>query len=137
MPLLGHDVRMSAPQPGPETWSPTAAYGTSSPVPARRSPLAVTAFVSGVVTVLVGGLASLALPLVLSSGYDPTAVGLLQFARGTLTGLLALVATVTGTVALVRRQPGTGLASAGTALGASALFGLVSGLVQGALYQVF
>ncbi len=136
MPSLGHDVRTSAPQPGPETWSPPAAYGTSSPPPARRSPWAVTAFVAGVVTVLAGGLASLALPLVLSSGYDPTAVGLLQLVRGALTGVLALVATVTGTVALVRRQPGTALAAAGTALGASALFGIVGGLVQGALYQV-
>ncbi len=85
---------------------------------------------------LAGGVASLALPLVLSSGYDPTVVGLLQLVRGALTGLLALVATVTGTVALVRRQPGTALAAAGTALGASALFGIVGGLVQGALYRM-
>lgn len=50
--------------------------------------------------------------------------------------MLALVATVAGAVALVRRMPGTALASAGTALGAAALLGVVLSVVQGALYQV-
>lgn len=131
---------MSAPQPGPETWSAPAPYGSSSPAPApgaRRSPLAVVAFVAGTATVLVGAVVTLALPFVLtSSGYAPSSVGVLQLVNGILTGLLALVATVTGAVALVRRLPRTALASAGTALGAAALLGVVLSLVQGALYQV-
>ncbi|MBN0039186.1 hypothetical protein JN535_03230 [Cellulosimicrobium cellulans] len=131
---------MSAPQPGPEAWSAPALspHGSSSPAPgARRSPLAVVAFVAGAATVLVGAVFTLALPFVLSSsGYSPSSVGVLQLVNGILTGVLALVATVTGAVALVRRLPGTALAAAGTALGAAALLGVVLGLVQGALYQV-
>jgi len=129
---------MSAPQPGPETWSASAPYGSSSPAPGpRRSPLAVVAFVAGTATVLVGAVFTLAFPFVLSSsGYAPSSVGVLQLVNGILTGVLALVATVTGAVALVRRLPGTALASAGTALGAAALLGVALGLAQGALYQV-
>ena len=131
---------MTAPQPGPETWSAPAPYGSSSPASApgaRRSPLAVVAFVAGTATVLVGAVFTLALPFVLSSsGYAPSSVGVLQLVNGILTGVLALVATVTGAVALVRRLPGTALASAGTALGAAALLGVALGLAQGALYQV-
>ncbi|MDF9875308.1 hypothetical protein [Cellulosimicrobium cellulans] len=131
---------MSAPQPGPETWSAPVPYGPSSPAPtpgARRSPLAVVAFVAGTATVLVGAVFTLAFPFVLSSsGYSPSAAGVLQLVNGILTGLLALVAAVAGAVALGRRLPGTALASGGTALGAAALLGVVLGLVQGALYQV-
>ena len=133
---------MSAPRPGPETWSAPSSspYGPSSSVPApgaRRSPLAVVAFVSGTATVLVGAVFTLAFPFVLSSsGYSPSSVGVLQLVNGILTGVLALVATVTGAVALARRLPGTALAAAGTALGAAALLGAVLGLVQGALYQL-
>jgi hypothetical protein len=95
------------------------------------------AFVAGTATVLVGAVFTLALPFVLSSsGYAPSSVGVLQLVNGILTGVLALVATVTGAVALVRRLPGTALASAGTALGAAALLGVALGLAQGALYQV-
>lgn len=131
---------MSAPQPGPETWSASAPSAYGSPAPAtgaRRSPLAVVAFAFGVATVLVGAVVTLAFPFVLSSaGYSPSSVGVLQLVNGILTGMLALVATVTGAVALVRRLPGAALASAGTALGAAALLGVVLSLVQGALYQV-
>lgn len=129
---------MSAPQPGPETWSAPAPHGSSSPAPGpRRSPLAVVAFVAGTATVLVGAVFTLAFPFVLSSsGYAPSSVGVLQLVNGILTGVLALVATVTGAVALARRLPGTALASAGTALGAAALLGVALGLAQGALYQV-
>ncbi|MCO7273915.1 hypothetical protein [Cellulosimicrobium cellulans] len=131
---------MSAPRPGPESWSAPAPSAYGSPAPAtgaRRSPLAVVAFVLGVATVLVGAVVTLAFPFVLSSsGYSPSSVGVLQLVNGILTGVLALAATVTGAVALVRRLPGTALASAGTALGAAALLSVVLGLVQGALYQV-
>ncbi|MFE6234572.1 hypothetical protein [Cellulosimicrobium sp. NPDC057862] len=131
---------MSAPQTGPETWSSPAppAYGPPAPAPsARRSPLAVTSFVTGAATVLVGAAVTLAFPFVLSSsGYSPTSVSVLQLVNGILTGLLGLAAVVTGAVALVRRLPGTAFAAAGTALGAAALLGLVLSLVQGALYQV-
>jgi nitrate reductase gamma subunit len=133
---------MSAPQPGPETWSSPAqpAYGPPVPAPApsaRRSPLAVTSFATGVATVLVGAVVTLAFPVVLSSsGYSPTSVSVLQLVNGVLAGLLGLAAVITGAVALVRRLPGTALAAAGTALGAAALLGFVLSLVQGALYQV-
>lgn len=133
---------MSAPQPGPETWSAPAPspYGPSAPAPApgaRRSPLAVVAFVFGIATVLIGAVVTLAFPFVLSSsGYSPWSIGVLQLVNGILTGVLALVATVAGAVALVRRLPGAALASAGTALGAAALLGVALSLLQGALYQV-
>ncbi|WP_237841509.1 hypothetical protein [Cellulosimicrobium cellulans] len=131
---------MSAPQTGPETWSSPAppAYGPPVPAPsARRSPLAVTSFGTGVATVLVGAAVTLAFPFVLSSSaYSPTSVSVLQLVNGILAGLLGLAAVVTGAVALVRRLPGTAFAAAGTALGAAALLGFVLSLVQGALYQV-
>ncbi len=133
---------MSAPQPGPETWSspapPADGPTVSAPAPgARRSPLAVASFVTGVATVVVGAVVTLAFPFVLSSsGYSPPAVGGLQRVNGLLAGRRGLVAVITGAVALVRRLPGTAFAAAGTALGAAALLGFVLSLVQGALYQV-
>ncbi|QJW37974.1 hypothetical protein [Cellulosimicrobium protaetiae] len=135
---------MSSPQTGPETWRSPAqpAYGAPSPEPApapgaRRSPLAVASFVTGVATVLVGAVVTLAVPFVLSSsGYSPTSVSVLQLVNGVVVGLLGLAAVITGAVVLVQRQPGTALAAAGTALGASALLGVLLGLGQGLLYTV-
>lgn len=133
---------MSAPEPGPATWSspapPASAPSAPSAPAARRSPLAVVAFVAGVATALVSALFTLAVPLVLStSGFSYGALGALQLVNGVLGSALAITAVVTGSVALVRRQPGAALAGAGTALGASTLLGVVLGLVQGGLYQLF
>ncbi|MBD8078749.1 hypothetical protein [Cellulosimicrobium arenosum] len=116
-----------------------AAQGQAAPGPTsrRRSPLAVTSFVAGLVTVLVGTLVTLVYPFILSaSGYSPAVLSTVQIGNGFLGGIAGLVALVTGLLALSRRDAGTGLAAAGAALGGSAVLGVVVALAQGLLYRV-
>ncbi|WP_069387852.1 hypothetical protein [Cellulosimicrobium cellulans] len=113
----------------PPGWQPPA------PADARRRGLAVTAFVTGIATVLVGVVLGLAVPFVNASGLDLDAMSAIQTTDGVLTVVLSLVAVITGSVALARKE-GAALAAAGTALGAAGLLTVAAGLLHGALYQV-
>ncbi|MBD5785138.1 hypothetical protein IF650_02995 [Cellulosimicrobium terreum] len=142
---------MSSPADQPARNGAPAPYGMPAPygppdVPApaglpsaarRRSALAVTSFVAGLVTVLVGTLVTLLYPFILSaSGYSPITLSTIQIVNTFLGGVAGLVALVTGLLALARRDAGTGLAAAGAALGGAAVLSVVVSLVQGLLFRM-
>ncbi|WP_127792591.1 hypothetical protein [Agromyces sp. LHK192] len=118
-------------QPGypgaPVGYGPPA---TPRPTP-QRSPLALTAVIAGAISTLVGSLVVLSYPVLLQGEYSYTLFTTVQWVSNTLIGLLGLVALATGVISLVRREPARALAGAGTALGAAAVFGILTGLLQG------
>ncbi|MRG60204.1 hypothetical protein GE115_10040 [Agromyces sp. CFH 90414] len=128
----------SAPPPGyaPPAYAqpgPPAAGGI--PQPARRSPLAIVSLCAGIVTSAIGMLMVLAYPAILTGdGY--ASFWIVQLAQTVVTVVFALIATVCGIIALVRREPARALAGAGTALGAAALASVVVSLLQYAVYDL-
>jgi hypothetical protein len=103
--------------------------------PARRSPLALVSFISGIVTVVFGAILTLVVPFLVSS-QGMLAFNLMQIGNISLTLVFGLLAVVLGTIVLLKKGAPKGLAAAGTALGGSALFGAVIGFVQAALYSM-
>lgn len=124
-----------AQQPSPAFDEPAPA---SRPTGSARSPLGLVSFIAGAVNVLLGTVLSFAVSAtIIAAAGDYTAVGMLQLGQTVVSVLLALVAVVTGVIALLRRGAPKGFAAAGTALGGASLFGVLASVAQSALYQLF
>jgi hypothetical protein len=125
-----------ATQPGVSAHQAQAAAVPASQ-PARGTALANVAFIAGILTVLLGTIFVLVLPLLYGMPDPFAAINAIQLVNGCLAVVLGLAAAITGAIALVRngRGPGRARASAGLVLGASALLGVVATVLQGLMLQ--
>ncbi|WP_152030870.1 hypothetical protein [Agromyces aureus] len=134
----------SQPEPQQSPYAPRSehpdspATATAAPAAPTRSALALVSFIAGLTVVLLGVLVTLLYPLIfISQPMSTGVVVVVQTGSGILTALVALVAVVTGTIALLKRGGASKtLAAAGTALGGAAIVQLLAGLVQSGLFQL-
>lgn len=125
----------SAPPAAPNPAAVTPAAPISSATASARNPLGTAALAVGVaILALQLVFQFLFVAIVTSAGYQVySAVAL---AEGILTGLLAAAAIVLGVIALLRPTARRAAAIIGITIGGYALFNILLGLIQGALFQL-
>jgi hypothetical protein len=112
------------------------AYPDAAPPmsPTMKSPIGVAAFIVGAVIPLFDFITTIAMTQL---GTDVISVyAVVGAVRGVVAALLGITAVVLGIVGLVLPGRPRGFAAAGTAFGASAILGVVSTLLAGALFSL-
>lgn len=125
--------RVTQPPQSPQPPYPYAPH-PSMPNPKPRRAFAIAGVVVAAAGMLVSPILGFVTVGLVSSGANPSALGLINGAGAVLVGLLSLVTLAFGIISLVRREQARVLAGAAIGIGVVGLVGLLSVAVQQLAY---